>query len=168
MTASSPAQAVDPQMPAILGLYETHLTVSDLQRSIGFYRDILKLELAAVLESRRVAFFWIDDKRTGMLGLWETGSGPLRMRLHIAFRTTLEDVLRSAAALKARGVQPSGFSGEPLDEPVVLGWMPAVSQYFADPDGHSIEFIHVLEDAADPDFGVKPYSQWLLRPRPTA
>lgn len=163
-----PAQAVDPQMPDILGLYETHLTVSDLQRSIGFYRDILKLELATVIESRRVAFFWIDDKRTGMLGLWETGSSPLRMRLHIAFRTTLEDVLRSAAALKARGVQPSGFSGEPLDEPVVLGWMPAVSQYFADPDGHSIEFIHVLEDAPDPDFGVKPYSQWLSRPKPTA
>lgn len=168
MTASSPAQAVDPQMPDILGLYETHLTVSDLQRSIRFYRDILKLELATVIESRRVAFFWIDDKRTGMLGLWETGSSPLRMRLHIAFRTTLEDVLRSAAALKAHGVQPKGFNGEPLDEPVVVGWMPAVSQYFSDPDGHSIEFIHVLEDAADPDFGVKPYSQWLSRPRSTA
>jgi len=168
MTTSSPTQAADPQMPDILGLYETHLTVSNLQRSIGFYRDILKLEVATVIENRNVAFLWIDDKRMGMLGLWETGSGPLRMRLHIAFRTTLEDVLRSAAALKACGVQPSGFSGEPLDEPVVLGWMPAVSQYFSDPDGHSIEFIHVLEEAADPGFGVKPYSQWLTRPKAAA
>ncbi|MBN8949312.1 MULTISPECIES: VOC family protein [unclassified Rhizobium] len=167
MTNGHPEHAADPSMPRILGLYETHLTVADLQRSIGFYRDILKLELATVIEDRRVAFFWIDDKRMGMLGLWETGSAPLRMRLHIAFRTSLDDLLRSAAALKAHGVQPKGFNGEPLDEPVVLGWVPAVSQYFSDPDGHSIEFIHVLEDAADPGFGVKPYSQWLSRPKPS-
>ncbi|TIX91719.1 VOC family protein [Rhizobium sp. P44RR-XXIV] len=158
-------QSVDPQMPDITGLYETHLTVSDLQRSIGFYRDILKLEVAMIIESRNVAFLWIGDKRTSMLGLWETGSAPLRMRLHIALRTSLDDVIRSAAALKANGVQPKGFHGEPLDEPVVVGWMPAVSQYFSDPDGHSIEFIHVLEEAADPGFGVKPYSQWLARPK---
>ncbi|NTF42963.1 VOC family protein [Rhizobium rhizogenes] len=158
-------QSVDPQMPDITGLYETHLTVSDLQRSIGFYRDILKLEIATIIESRNVAFLWIGDKRTSMLGLWETGSAPLRMRLHIALRTSLDDVIRSAAALKANGVQPKGFHGEPLDEPVVVGWMPAVSQYFSDPDGHSIEFIHVLEEAADPGFGVKPYSQWLARPK---
>ncbi|MEZ2220134.1 VOC family protein [Rhizobium sp. RCC_161_2] len=158
---------VDAPVPQILGLYETHLTVADLQRSIGFYRDILKLEVATIIENRNVAFLWIGDKRTSMLGLWETGSAPLRMRLHIAFRTTLDDVVRSAAALKAHGVQPKGFHGEPLDEPVVAGWMPAVSQYFSDPDGHSIEFIHVLEEPADPSFGVKPYSQWLSRPKPT-
>ncbi|MGV1755721.1 VOC family protein [Rhizobium sp. A22-96] len=165
MMTGSPVQSVDPKMPDITGLYETHLTVSDLQRSIGFYRDILKLEVATIIESRNVAFLWIGDKRTSMLGLWETGSAPLRMRLHIALRTSLDDVIRSAAALKANGVQPKGFHGEPLDEPVVVGWMPAVSQYFSDPDGHSIEFIHVLEEAADPGFGVKPYSQWLARPK---
>jgi len=27
-------------------LFETHLTVSDLQRSIGFYRDVVGLRLA--------------------------------------------------------------------------------------------------------------------------
>jgi lactoylglutathione lyase len=168
MTIGHPEHSDDPLMPRILGLYETHLTVADLQRSIAFYRDVLKLEVATVIENRNVAFLWIGDKRMGMLGLWETGSAPLRMRLHIAFRISLDDVLRSAAALQAHGVQPKGFHGEPLDEPVVLGWVPAVSQYFSDPDGHSIEFIHVLEDAADPDFGVKPYSQWLSRPKPTA
>ncbi|MQB42150.1 VOC family protein [Rhizobium sp. ICMP 5592] len=152
-------------MPQILGLYETHLTVVDLDRSIRFYRDVIGLELATVIENRNVAFFWIDDKRKGMLGLWAIGSAPLRMRLHIAFRVTLEDVLGSAAALKAHGVQPLDLNDNPSDEPVALGWMPAVSQYFLDPDGHSIEYIHVLEDAADPGFGVKPYSQWLSRPK---
>ncbi|CAN7381069.1 VOC family protein [Rhizobium rhizogenes] len=158
---------VDVPMPQILGLYETHLTVVDLDRSIRFYRDVIGLELATVIENRNVAFFWIDDKRKGMLGLWAIGSAPLRMRLHIAFRVTLEDVLGSAAALKAHGVQPLDLNDNPSDEPVVLGWMPAVSQYFLDPDGHSIEYIHVLEDAADPSFGVKPYSQWLSRPKPS-
>ncbi|MBB3611323.1 VOC family protein [Rhizobium sp. BK602] len=152
-------------MPQILGLYETHLTVVDLDRSIRFYRDVVGLELATVIEDRNVAFLWIGDKRTSMLGLWETGSAPLRMRLHIAFRTSLDEVVRSAAALKTHGVQPKGFHGEPLDEPVVVGWMPSVSQYFSDPDGHSIEFIHVLEEPADPGFDVKPYSQWLARPK---
>lgn len=150
-------------MPHIDGLYETHLTVADLNRSVAFYRDVVGLELARTFPERRIAFFWINNKKSSMLGLWETGSGPLRMRLHMAFRMSVEGVLASAGALEAHGVTPLGFSGEPLSEPVVLGWMPAVSQYFADPDGHSIEFIAVLDNAQDDGFGVGPYSAWLAR-----
>jgi lactoylglutathione lyase len=43
----------------IYGLFETHLTVSDLQRSITFYRDIVGLELALEVSERNAAFFWI-------------------------------------------------------------------------------------------------------------
>lgn len=154
----------EPPMPRINGLYETHLTVADLPRSIGFYRDIVGLELATVVEERGIAFFWVDGRNSGMLGLWAAGRGPLKMRLHIAFRLTLDGVLASAAALKANGVQPLGFHGEPADEPVVIGWMPAVSQYFADPDGHSLEFISVLDEGPDPGFGTRSYSEWLARP----
>jgi lactoylglutathione lyase len=150
-------------MPRILGLYEAHLPVSDLTRSVAFYRDVVALDFAKAFPSRGAAFFWIDDKKTGMLGLWETGRGPQSMRLHLAFRMSRESVLQSAAALKTKKIQPLGFDGEPLDEPVVLGWMPAIAQYFRDPDGHSIEFISVLDDDADADFGVKPYSSWLAR-----
>jgi lactoylglutathione lyase len=98
-----------------------------------------------------------------MLGLWQSGSAPLGLRLHIAFKAPLEDVLKCAAELKSRGVQPLGFDNEPLDESIVLGWMPAVAQYFLDPDGHLIEFIHVLEESADPNFGVQTYTKWLAR-----
>ena len=154
--------------PHIDGLYETHLPVANLERCVAFYRDVIGLELARTFPERRIAFFWVNDKKTGMLGLWETGSGPLRMRLHMAFRMSLDGVVPSAAALKARGVTPLGFSGEPLDEPVVLGWMPAASQYFADPDGHSIEFIAVLDDAPDPAFGTRPLSEWRARPAAVA
>jgi lactoylglutathione lyase len=38
-------------------LFEAHLTVSDLDRAIAFYRERLGLELAQVLPERQVAFF---------------------------------------------------------------------------------------------------------------
>ena len=157
MTAENPA------MPKLLGLYETHLTVADLKTSVDFYRDVVGLEPAASFEERKVAFLWVDDRKTGMLGLWETGTGPLKMRLHIAFRMTIDSVLQAPAILKAKGVEPLGFGGEPTTEPVVFGWMPALSIYFKDPDGHSIEFIGILDDAPDRSFGIRPFSEWRER-----
>jgi len=151
--------------PTVQGLYETHLTVTSIRESVSFYQDVVGLELAHIIDDR-IAFLWVEEKRTGMLGLWQSGAAPIGLRLHIAFRMSLEGVLNSAADLKSRGVQPLGFNREPLDEPVVLGWMPAVAQYFLDPDGHLIEFIHVLEEAGDSEFGVQTYSRWLARGAP--
>jgi lactoylglutathione lyase len=45
----------------IHGLFETHLTVSDLQRSITFYRDIVGLQLAFEVSERNAALFWVGD-----------------------------------------------------------------------------------------------------------
>ncbi|MBP2489255.1 putative enzyme related to lactoylglutathione lyase [Rhizobium leguminosarum] len=89
-------------MPKVLGLYETHLTVADLKTSTEFYRDVVGLELAASFEERKVTFLWVDDRKTGMLGLWETGTGPLKMRLHIAFRMTADGVLQAPDILRQR------------------------------------------------------------------
>ena len=36
----------------IKGLFEAHLTVSDLERSIAFYRDVVGLELAHTVPER--------------------------------------------------------------------------------------------------------------------
>jgi lactoylglutathione lyase len=149
----------------IQAVYETHIPVADLARSVAFYRDIVGLTLAREIPARNVAFFWVGDKSTGMLGLWGAGSGPLRMVQHFAFRMGLDDVIAAVARLRDLGVTPLGFSGEPVEEPVVIGWMPAVSVYISDPDGHSIEFIAVLDEPADADFGIGPYSDWLARGR---
>ena len=45
-------------------LFETHLTVSDLQRSIGFYRDVVGLKLAFEASERNVAFLWIGGGKS--------------------------------------------------------------------------------------------------------
>ena len=137
----------------IRGLFEAHLTVSDLDRSIGFYQDVLGLPLAHRIPDRQVAFFWVPTPEKGMLGLWSIGSSPLRMRLHTAFTIDLDHVVASLARLRDAGITPLSPDAEPIDEPVVLAWMPAASVYFDDPDGHSLEYIAVLPDAPRRDIG---------------
>ena len=143
----------------VRGLYEAHLTVRDLDRSIAFYRDVLGLTLAHRIPARHVAFLWMGEARATMLGLWAIHTSPVTIRGHIAFRTALTDVERSIAVLRGAGLTPR--SGEaPIDEPVVLAWMPAASVYFDDPDGHSLEYIALLDDPPRPDLGTLPLSAW--------
>src|SRR3954465_14980296 len=112
----------------IKGLFEAHLTVSDLDRSIAFYRDVLGLPLAHRVPARNVAFFWVPTSDKAMLGLWSIGTSPLLMRLHIAFEVGLEQVLASVGRLREAGLVPlDSGGGTPIDEPVVLCWMPAAS-----------------------------------------
>ena len=150
-------------MIPIQGVFETHLTVRDLARSVAFYRDVLCLELAAEYPSRDVAFFWIGGRGRSMLGLWGAGQGPMTMKLHTAFAVTLDDLLAAPPLLAAAGVATRTFGGEPSEEPSVLAWMPAAVLYFTDPDGHSLEFISMLPGAPRPDLGVVPWSEWRVQ-----
>ena len=144
----------------ITGLWETHLAVSDLDRSICFYRDVLGLTPAHAVPERHVAFFWIGQPRQAMLGLWSTQTSPMGLRLHFAFQVAVADVIASVAALKAAGLQPLSGIGEPIDEPEVIPWIPAASVYFRDPDGHSLEFIATLADRPAPTMGRMKLSEW--------
>ena len=76
----------------ISGLFETHLTVADLDRAIAFYQDIVGLELAHRVPERHAAFMWIGGRGQHMLGLWTIHSAPIFMRLHIAFTVAVPDV----------------------------------------------------------------------------
>src|SRR5437763_9853304 len=98
-------------MPKVTGLFETHLTVSDLERSIEFYRDTVGLPIALELPERGAAFFWIGGPGQAMLGLWSLGSAPIGLSLHIALSVSLADVLSACDALRSRGVTPLSFFG---------------------------------------------------------
>jgi len=163
--------SVDPQGDAraaarpvrVRGLFETHVTVASLEPAIAFYRDVVGLEVATVFEPRRVAFFWMGGRGHSMLGVWETGTAPNAMRLHLAFTCDPSEVIAAPERLRALGVEPLGFDREPVDEPVVLGWMPAVSLYFHDPDGNLLEYLAMLPEPPRPDLGVVPWSRWTAK-----
>jgi lactoylglutathione lyase len=144
---------------SIAGLFETHLTVADLDRSIRFYREIVGLRLAMHDADAGVAFFWVGDAGGAMLGLWAT-SAPIGMSLHVAFTTSLEEILQAAERLRELGVSPLSFDGRDAAEPSVIGWMPAAAVFFRDPDGHLLEYLTMLDEAPDPDGRVVSWSAW--------
>ena len=151
---------VPPPVP-VRGLFEAHLTVSDLQRSITFYRDTIGLELGLSVPNRNCAFFWIGDAKDAMLGLWSIGTMPIGLTLHIAFNVDLKDLLDAPRHLRLKRITPLSFFGEETNEPSVLCWMPAASIFFRDPDGHLIEYLAILDEKPKPDLGIIPWNKWL-------
>jgi lactoylglutathione lyase len=141
-------------------LFETHITVSDLQRSINFYRDVVGLELGLVQPERPAAFFWIGGWGRSMLGVFSLGSCPLTMRHHLSFQVKLEDLLAAPLKLRSAGISPLGGDREPIDEPVVFAWGPAASVFFDDPDGNLLEYISMLPDLPRPELGLVSWSKW--------
>ena len=146
--------------PPPAGLFEAHLPVDDLGRSIAFYRDVVGLELAFEAPDRGAAFLWVGGPGTSMLGLWTAGAAPQRVSLHLAFRASVADVLGACDRLRAAGVTPLSFSAEETDEPSVIGWMPAAAVFFRDPDDHLLEYLAMLDAAPRPDLGILSWSQW--------
>jgi lactoylglutathione lyase len=63
------------------GLFETHLTVTDVPRSVAFYRDVVGLQTAYEIPERGAAFMWIGAPGEAMLGLWSIGSSPIGLAL---------------------------------------------------------------------------------------
>ena len=145
----------------IKGLFETHLFVENIERSIEFYSNILGLQLAHFEEERKIAFFWIGKEKQSMLGLWKKPKAEIKIR-HFAFECEPEWVLReSVNFLKSKGLKCRNFLNDGIDRPMVFAWMPAIVIYFDDPDGHSLEFIGILEGKGKPEYGVISYEEWL-------
>jgi len=160
------------QSPAafITKLFETHLKVKNLERSMQFYGEVLGLELALKEDTRRTAFYWLGERRNTMLGIWENPpwssaepSGNPIVVQHIAFETAFDDLSGAIGNLKERGILLRNFFDEVTDEPSVFGWIPAASIYFNDPDGHLLEFIAKLSGEAKPEIGVVSLGEWNAR-----
>ncbi|MFT5834753.1 MAG: lactoylglutathione lyase [Cognaticolwellia sp.] len=144
----------------IKSLFETHIQVSNLERSIDFYKNVLKLELAYIEDTRRIAFFWIGKSGQSMVGLWETTEQEIEKR-HFAFGCDIDFILNeSVEYLKSKGLRPYNFFQEDSQRPMVFAWMPAVAIYFNDLDDNSLEFIAMLEEKAKPELGVISYEDW--------
>lgn len=62
--------------------------------------------------------------------------------------------------LKERGLQVRNFLDDGTERPFVFAWMPAVSIYFSDPDGHILEFLSMLPDEPKPEMGVVSWEEW--------
>jgi lactoylglutathione lyase len=145
------------------GIFEVHLAVKDRHVSTDFYMRVLGCELATHIDRRDITFLWMNGYGSTMIGLWgpECPDPPIERAIsHIAFRLSAEDVEKAPAKLRELGVQSLGFNGESVDEAIVLAWMPAVSVYFKDPDGHSLEFISMLSEASRPDLDIVKLSEW--------
>src|SRR5258705_12247823 len=104
-------------MISVQNLFESHLTVTDLDRAIAFHRDALGLQLAHVVPARQAAFFWIAPAGNAMLGLWGAGSGPRRVAVCAALPATPAAVVATPTALRCAGLPPLGLACQPEDQP---------------------------------------------------
>jgi catechol 2,3-dioxygenase-like lactoylglutathione lyase family enzyme len=142
----------------IQGVHHTCITVSDLERSIAFYRDTLGLELIMTEESERSG----DDRSKALgvarakvkLAILRAGEAQVELieyvtvqgrpydrnnndvgAMHIAFR--VDDIDAAYRRLVDHGVR---FTAPPATIPAgpMAGWR---WTYFFDPDGVSLEII---------------------------
>jgi lactoylglutathione lyase len=139
------------------GLFETHLEVTDLERARAFYEHTLGLKLAYLEQKRRIAFYTFGKDQTYMLGIWEK---PIKHRGHFAFRTSAEKMLGIQEELKKLGLKPRNFLENDSSQLYVFPWLPAVSVYFQDPDGNSLEFLAMLPEVPRPDLELMTWENW--------
>jgi catechol 2,3-dioxygenase-like lactoylglutathione lyase family enzyme len=157
---------VIPDSPLHQGLYEVHVPVTDLARSIAFYAKLgFHLGFGSEGESGALLLFEAGDTRW-MLGLYrlEEVSHRHPAESHIALRVPearIDDVIPD---LERRGIEPVHPPHAPLQgrmrEPIVHGWMPAAAVFFRDPDGHLLELIAELRAAPRPEVVYQPLSKW--------
>lgn len=145
-------------------LYETHLPVRNTEESVRFYCGIVGLEFGYRDPQRDILFLFIGEKKQSMLGLWgpTTALGAQHHPHHFAISVPLEELLHIGSRLTGQAIETYDFEGHRTTEPSVIGWMPSAQLYFDDPDGHSVEFIALLDDEPDATF-IGSLSAWKSR-----
>lgn len=144
----------------IKGLFETHINVSNYEESSSFYEKLLNIIPLHEDRVRKSKFYWVGKPGESMLGIRENYPTPLVQRQHFAFRVDVEDIVHANDYLKELGIESTNFYGDSPEELMVFSFMPAVSIYFNDPDGHSIELIAMLNDKPMPELEIMSWKDW--------
>jgi len=108
---------------------QIHVSVSDVDRAVAFYRDVLGVPFLFRVPGQPMAFFDCDGVR---LYLGAPESEDFRSRVVLYF--TVDDVDEGYDALRQRGV-------EFVDAPHVVARMEDVElrmAFFRDPDGNNL------------------------------
>lgn len=108
---------------------QIHVSVTDVDRAVEFYRDVLKLPFVSRIPGQPMAFFDCDGISL-YLGVPETEA--YRSRGMIYF--SVADVDEAYAALSERGVS---FLGAPHVVHREESWELRMA-FFADPDGNNL------------------------------
>ena len=119
------------------GLHQVALTTSDLERSTGFYRDVLGLPLIASFDPPGLAFYRVGDVRLSIqkVDVVEATSSVIYFQVL--------DINAAADSIKEKSIEleqepevvfqdEQGQFGEAGEEE----WM----AFFRDPDGHLLAF----------------------------
>jgi len=130
--------------PAATRVGHIHLRVSDLERAIAFYRDVLGFEVTA-RHGPSAAFLSAGGYHHHIgLNTWNSAGGPTPPAgstglYHVAFVYPDRPALaRAVAQVLAAGISLDGKADHGVSEAV----------YFRDPDGNGIE-LYVDRDPAD-------------------
>lgn len=113
----------------VAGIHHVSLNVTDTERSLEFYRDLLGL---AVLPRPEFPFggAWLDAGDGRQVHLIETADVPPDLGQHVAFR--VEDIDGVVDHLRAARVR--------IGDPSPVGGTATRQAFAADPDGNRVEF----------------------------
>lgn len=143
----------------IKGIFETHLNVANLNRSVQFYEQVLGLQLGTRDDKRGLAIYWVGGWGHNFLGLWEKPDDQI-FRQHFAFEVELESFRYAIQSLTHLKIEIRNFFNERTNVPSVFGWIPAASVYFDDPDGHLLELLARLPGPPRPELGIVSLPEW--------
>lgn len=113
----------------IADIHHVSLNVTDTERALGFYRDVLGMTM---LDRPDFGFggAWLDAGNGRQVHLIETEHVPPDVGQHFAFR--VDDIDRVVAEVRAAGYE--------VPAPALVGGTGARQTFVIDPDGNRVEF----------------------------